>query len=851
MRLSFYPTKQIQSRRAQTSQSHVSPNSCGFEPANRNLLRREPGRCACGGSCPRCQAQSNLKIGEPDDQHEREADAVAERVIRMTDVEASPVSPATANLQRKSASSATESHAAWLQPKAGPSHSPAHGNFGGAPSTVHDALNSLGQSLPSETRAFFEPRFGYDFSRVRVHTDAKTVESARSIHALAYTVGRDVVFGAGQFSPGTAAGRKLLAHELAHTVQQTEAASPVRVARKSDAVREATEEDRRFIVEAAARWLTAMADQVAALRRVAAVARATTEGSAAAPRAFHQHLNQEVLERLLNKTISVFEAQRSDIPYVNFPAESPEQTSLGEAYARAIEQFGLAMEEARTNAANLAPAVHESEERAYARNHLRWLEANPAAPLAAGIRTTFTQTELAISARRHQQVSAELANLTATVHQYDLSGNGAQRLRSALLDATYRLVRDPTTGKVEAQRDATLEASIQPVLDQLSAIERAIAQAVDRLQRAETRTRAFATDPVANPTVGNTLQAHFATRDPGYATLLADRYARMARELRGEGALTIHARNPQDPACTVGSVGGGFSVTAAHAEPNRFHFCGTVSIGDQEVVSTVVHETVHAVVPNLGARGPVTSSSDTPRDRAYAYERIYSRLSTEEALDNAESYSFYVDSLLGVPVVRPSAPSDVVTGCADADPVHDAIARATYRIRLGAMWADQTAYQHRGTALPQWVIDIVQHDFPGADAARAREVLTHLRNLASTLEYYLPVVCRPGTDREARARALVYGPSARATAGAVTATSRRYPADTLRICPDWFQADAAIREDTLTAILVLRYRPLVPVADVAGLVSLARFIQEQAHPSVAGPTLQQHQAADVAPAPTP
>ena len=68
---------------------------------------------------------------------------------------------------------------------------------------------------------FFSSRFGHDFANVRVHADAAAAESARSVHALAYTVGSDVVFGAGQYAPGTRAGQQLLAHELAHVVQQT------------------------------------------------------------------------------------------------------------------------------------------------------------------------------------------------------------------------------------------------------------------------------------------------------------------------------------------------------------------------------------------------------------------------------------------------------------------------------------------------------------------------------------------------------------------------------------------------------------------------------------------------------
>lgn len=89
------------------------------------------------------------------------------------------------------------------------------------PPIVHEALRSPGQPLDVKTRAFMEPRFGHDFSEVRVHTDSKAAESARAVNAMAYTVGRDVVFSTGRFTSGTNADQQLLAHELAHVVQQT------------------------------------------------------------------------------------------------------------------------------------------------------------------------------------------------------------------------------------------------------------------------------------------------------------------------------------------------------------------------------------------------------------------------------------------------------------------------------------------------------------------------------------------------------------------------------------------------------------------------------------------------------
>jgi len=88
------------------------------------------------------------------------------------------------------------------------------------PPTGFETLDSPGQSLDSTTRNFMEPRFGYDFSQVRVHTGEEAQESTREVGALAYTTGRDVVFGARQYDPGTSVGRQLLAHELTHVVQQ-------------------------------------------------------------------------------------------------------------------------------------------------------------------------------------------------------------------------------------------------------------------------------------------------------------------------------------------------------------------------------------------------------------------------------------------------------------------------------------------------------------------------------------------------------------------------------------------------------------------------------------------------------
>jgi len=175
----------------------------------------------------RMNSPSNcLRIGEPNDAFEQEADRVADEVMAggttRRDWSLSRMSVSTP-LQRKCACGGAggsegeceECKEKTLRRKAVDATTPS-----AAPPIVHEVLRSPGQPLDATTRAFFEPRFGHDFSRVRVHTDSPAGDSARAVSAYAYTAGNDIVFDNGRYSPTCAEGRKLLAHELAHTVQQ-------------------------------------------------------------------------------------------------------------------------------------------------------------------------------------------------------------------------------------------------------------------------------------------------------------------------------------------------------------------------------------------------------------------------------------------------------------------------------------------------------------------------------------------------------------------------------------------------------------------------------------------------------
>jgi hypothetical protein len=169
--------------------------------------------------------QPSLAISQADDPYEREADRVADQVMRMpatpSDGHTLSITPVTAHqAQRKCAECEEEEKEGSLQRKAsGGADAPAT-----APPIVHETLSSAGQPLDATTRAYFEPRFSSDFSRVRVHTDSRAVESTHAVDALAYTVGKDVVIRGESASPGSPARRRLLAHELTHVIQQGGAA---------------------------------------------------------------------------------------------------------------------------------------------------------------------------------------------------------------------------------------------------------------------------------------------------------------------------------------------------------------------------------------------------------------------------------------------------------------------------------------------------------------------------------------------------------------------------------------------------------------------------------------------------
>lgn len=195
-----------------------SARTAGFLPlaqgarSVQGVLQR---KCACGNhtvvgeECMACgrkkQAlQRKLTMGAHHDPLEQEADRIADQVLAMP-------TPAANNRVSLHIRRYTE---------------PSGGQVNAVPDTVNQALAAHGWPLEPPLRQEMEHRFGHDFSQVKIHADSTAGQSARAVNAQAYTVGNDIVFGVGQFAPATHAGRRLLAHELTHVIQQSAGMAP-------------------------------------------------------------------------------------------------------------------------------------------------------------------------------------------------------------------------------------------------------------------------------------------------------------------------------------------------------------------------------------------------------------------------------------------------------------------------------------------------------------------------------------------------------------------------------------------------------------------------------------------------
>ncbi len=173
--------------------------------------------------------QPKLTVGAVNDKYEQEADRVADQVMRMPDADVAqqiasdviqPLKIQRVSPQRKVAALINQLSRGEFSLQAKGESTLATDEIPSDTESKISGLKSCGQPLDLATRQFFEPRFGHDFSNVRVHTNSQAAETAKSINARAFTLGNHVVLGDGQYQPSSTDGRKLLGHELTHVIQQ-------------------------------------------------------------------------------------------------------------------------------------------------------------------------------------------------------------------------------------------------------------------------------------------------------------------------------------------------------------------------------------------------------------------------------------------------------------------------------------------------------------------------------------------------------------------------------------------------------------------------------------------------------
>jgi hypothetical protein len=216
------------------SSNRPNPHQPAAPPVKQAPAIRRPGRLPAWSG--RGAIQYSLKVNQPGDPYEQQADRLADQVMGATGPAATvqrqscacgrPMGPdgMCEACKQKQQDVQRESTAA-----AGPAAAPA-----AAPPAVQQALSRPGRPLDGATRGFMEARFGRDFSRVRVHTGDQAAASAEAVSARAYTHRADIVFGPGQYRPHTAGGRRLLAHELAHVLQQQSGEAPAAIQREEN-----------------------------------------------------------------------------------------------------------------------------------------------------------------------------------------------------------------------------------------------------------------------------------------------------------------------------------------------------------------------------------------------------------------------------------------------------------------------------------------------------------------------------------------------------------------------------------------------------------------------------------------
>lgn len=445
--------------------------------------------------------------------------------------------------------------------------------------------------------------------------------------------------------------------------------------------------------EEGAESMRSAADFIASLRQLlqtdrvrARLAAANAGGIAAGSRAAHPILNQAAVRRYLEQARRIYNAQR---PILD--PNHPLQGRFREVYAHFLAEVREAFDEALALSRNDRQA-EDAERAAYGESLVLWLEASPLRSEALAGRTTFTAADVAAS----QQQETDLSTVLTTIVPYlNLVQPGMpDRARAAINATRNRITSVGGASAARATATGTSQTAADAAVDQINQAEQVIQRGQTELRAAVSRLDVWLQAPAQPIDVVDRVNELFNTRDPGYGRLLRDRLQVMEDNLEGHGSLFAHLLMPGDTSnCTTTSTLG------QRPRAYEFIFCRFSTNLDSNA-ATLLHELAHAVIPGRGSRG--SAESGFPLDRAYAGERLLRRMSTEEALNNAESYAELIFALAGLPVQ--SIPTDTVTGCADTAPLLDGLALAQSAHRRAWDYLEEARSALRaGSAIQPWL----------------------------------------------------------------------------------------------------------------------------------------------------
>ena len=556
-------------------------------------------------------------------------------------------------------------------------------------------------------------------------------------------------------------------------------------------------------------------------RGQAAAAGGIAEGS----RRAHPILNQTGIRTVLRNGKRVYDAQRR-LLHFNHPLLG----RFREVYFNFLSEVLAAFNEALALSRNDQQAERE-EQTAYGESLVLWMEASPMREAAMRDQPTFTAA--------FQGQEANLTSvLTNVVPNLNLAQPGMPaRAREAINMAVGRnpdLMRDPArtwaTGPVPGLADAALA--------QIDQADQTMIRGRSILRVAIGRVDLWLQAPAQPIDVADRVDELFHTRDAGYGRLLRDRLQLMLDNVEGRGQLFAHTFMPGDTSNCVTATTLGQTPRAY-----EFIFCRFSTNVDNNA-STLLHELAHAVIPGRGTRA--SAESGAPVDRAYSGERLMLRMTTEEALNNAESYAQLIAVLAGLPTT--AVPSDTVTGCADSNPWLDGMAVAQSAHRRA--WTDlepAAAALDRGAAIEPVLRDLINTHLGSPSDADLRIMLRDFGNLeadASVWHLGHTFSCPPA--RACPRNALAFDNRRIYRSGAV-ASSSRSGSSAPRICPAFFSlaaSDDRARAAHVIVSLSFGNSFLIHPERAWGYAALALALYRRDIRAAPAASLAEHQAAD-------